>query len=271
VKASNQNHDLGLGAYRKQAYAVLIPSLLLVGIAFIAWSFALPHGSVAAELLKELGVVLISVFGVSILYEIFIAEKHFRTFGEILAGLVERGETNAAICARLGILQIFPTRRDYMQRYGFEKFCSEMKHGSNLRIVGTTLFAVMVQADSLMAALKRGATVELALLDREAPDEVFEQLKHNIKRDELRVSLERFEELKSQISVAAPAGSLELRMHKTPLFDTLAEFQTEIERFSVWDISFGADATKKRIFLLDPDKPFAQDYSGPRISDQAIS
>ena len=85
--------------------------LALVGIILIFVSMTLPHAwPLAVDFSRELGVVLLSACSVSRVYEFFVAEKHFAKFAESLKSQIERGETNAAVCERLGILRIFGSR-----------------------------------------------------------------------------------------------------------------------------------------------------------------
>ena len=66
-----------------------------------------------SDLVREFGVVLVSVWGVSLFYEHFLAERHFNKFHMNLKSLISQGEMNAAVCEGLGILEIFRSRRDF--------------------------------------------------------------------------------------------------------------------------------------------------------------
>src|ERR1039458_3190933 len=72
----------------------LVSSLFLVGVTVISLSFVPGEREVLRNIIRELGIVLVSVFGVSILYEIFIAEQHFEQFRGALVKIIQSGETN---------------------------------------------------------------------------------------------------------------------------------------------------------------------------------
>ena len=248
----------GLQEYRSRTQGVLIVAIA-IGIALISGSFWFPEHSLFREIVKELGIVLVSVFGVSILYEMFVAEKHFLKFNQLLAKLIERSTTNAAICERLGILQIFPTKQEYLEQFKFYDLCSHIKKGGRLRIIGSALFNVLRQDKALKIALESGAKVELALLDPNTPDEIFQLLKPHVQRGELNASLDRFHDLAEDIKASNFEGTLELRYHRIPLFEAFAEFQTSSDSINVWEVSFAVGGDNKRDFLLDPEKPFSKD------------
>lgn len=70
----------------------LILTFVLTGLLLIAISVALPHDGSAGylrELLKELGIVILSVFTVSFLYERLIAEKYLHQFLSLLRGQLQ--------------------------------------------------------------------------------------------------------------------------------------------------------------------------------------
>jgi hypothetical protein len=238
-----------------------VSSLFLVGVTVISLSFVPGEREVLRNIIRELGIVLVSVFGVSILYEIFIAEQHFEQFRGALVKIIQSGETNAAVCSRLGVERIFPTRSEYMSQYDFRQLCAQMTAGSRLRIVGNSLFVISYYERELLDALKEGAVIELGVLDRTVPAETFEQIKHSVKEGELIIALERLAELEAEIRNASLPGTLEIREHRMPLLESYFEYKGSKEEFAVWDISFGPDSGQKRVFLLDPEKPFGRDLA----------
>jgi hypothetical protein len=74
-------------------------TFVLTGLLLIAVSVALPHEGSAGyvrEIIKELGIVILSVFTVSFLYERLVAEKYLQQFLTLLRGQLQEGESNAA-------------------------------------------------------------------------------------------------------------------------------------------------------------------------------
>jgi serine/threonine protein kinase len=178
----------------------------------------------------------------------------------LLENPITDGHLHTAAFTKLGIQELFLTRNEYLREHDFSSLCSEMGPKGRIRVIGTSLFAIMVLTESLQNALMLGATVELGFLDPDAPRDVFEILKESIRENELHASLARLgEELTDWVVAATPPGSLEVRFHRLALFDSLAEFQTESQTFTVWDLSFGANLSKKKLFVLDQEKPLAKD------------
>src|SRR6266849_4631415 len=90
----------------------LLVILAFAGFLFLAVSLLISNEcpwSYLREVMKELGIVLLAVFSVSLLYEVFLAEKYISKFLTLLRNEVRRGESNAAACANLGIMEIFPS------------------------------------------------------------------------------------------------------------------------------------------------------------------
>lgn len=102
----------------------LMLTFILIGLVLILVSFAIPHEGVwknyLRDIFRELGVVASSVFTVSLLYERLIAKKHVQQFLGLLRDLIEQGESNAAICARLGIVKIFTREMHLKESFQLE-------------------------------------------------------------------------------------------------------------------------------------------------------
>src|ERR1700722_16521784 len=75
--------------------ALLLGVLLLIGSHFVGETW--PFHETARDLAKEFGIVLVSVWGVSLFYEHFLAKRHFEKFHSNLKDLIRQGETNAAV------------------------------------------------------------------------------------------------------------------------------------------------------------------------------
>jgi hypothetical protein len=240
----------------------LVSIFLMLGITLIALSFRFSADSLIREVMKELGIVLISVFSISIIYERFVARQHFERFSGELVSIIERRETIAAICSTLGVDRIFPTRSLYIDHYPFRELCDQMAEGSKLRIIGTSLFVVSYHFDKLLEAMHRGAVIELGVLDETVPAEVFEQIDHSVSKGELTTAMERFEKFKIKVAETKPSGEIQIRAHRMPLLDSFLEYKGTKEKFAIWDLSFGRDPSQKRVFQLNTARPFGNDLAG---------
>jgi hypothetical protein len=245
-------------AFRRQTWTVM-GGLILVGITLIAFSVA--HAGFWGELLKELGIVLVAVFGVSIMYEILMAERHFERFFTGLRAYIERGESNAAACADLGILEIFPGRDVYQQKHRLQRLLAAPEGGSRIRIIGSSLFHVMTVRELFQGALERGAVVELCTLDPETSADELAKWNFVVLPSDLKAGMDRLRELCKWVDQARPAGSLQLRHHRVPLIDSFASFDLGETQLSVWDVNLGPDLTRKRTFLVDATKGLGKDLT----------
>ena len=142
--------------------------LLLMGSLFIDEAKS-PY---ARGLVKELGIVVLAVFTVSLIYELVLAKKYVRHFLVLLRGEIERGETNAAACERLGIRRIYPARNDFEQAFPLERITSNLAIGSRLRIVAKSLFLVMGKPHTIKSGLTRGARIELCIMSPSSCTEI---------------------------------------------------------------------------------------------------
>ncbi len=88
------------GTGRYSLMAVLIGALIVVA-AFFLGHYNEPPRVIVADILREFGLVLVSVFGISYLYEKLSAEEQFKRFNADLTALIRQGETNAAMCEAL--------------------------------------------------------------------------------------------------------------------------------------------------------------------------
>src|SRR4051812_28137485 len=67
--------------------------------------------------LKELGIVIFAVFGISLIYEVWLAKRYQKEFLSMLSDTVKEGESNGAVCAALGISRIFRSRYAFEREY----------------------------------------------------------------------------------------------------------------------------------------------------------
>jgi len=241
--------------------------LLLGGLILVLCSFLIPSEWVQREwvtlreLSRELGVVLMAVFGVSLIYETLLARRYITIFLEHLRKEVEKGESNAATCAALGIRRIFPRRDAYESEYPFLDLAELLVTNCDLRVVGRSIFLLMSRATAIQQALKQGARVQLCMLSPEVSPERAALGDTEISDVVAAVSVFR-KKLAHWIEGAKPQGQLELRYHNVDLLDTWFLFLSPKHSFAAWDLSFGRDIRDQRIFVLDAEGSMGRDLRG---------
>jgi hypothetical protein len=237
--------------------------LVLSGLLLFAGSFFIKHEGIwisISEFIKELGIVILAVFSISLIYELTIARKYLNQFTSLLRAQIEQGESNGAECAHLGIQKIFKTRDKFELEYPLSNTISSVSADSEIRIVAVSLFLIMSKADLIKEALTRGCKIELALFDPESPHKDLEKIQ-DLEIHDIEAAINVFRKLIDWTLKTKPSGSIELRYHKVTLFDSFSYFKTTNKEFCIWDLSFGRDTTKKRIFVLDPSKPLGIDLT----------
>ena len=246
----------------KQATTFLLVVIGVVGFLLLALSLLIHdeggYGYIR-ELTKELGIVLLAVTSVSLLYERFLAKKCISQFLALLRIEVERGESNAAACASLGIMEIFPSRAILERKYPFEDFLSPLNDQGRLRVVGRSLFNLMGKSESLRGAVRRGAVVELCLCDPRIIDGSAPAMS-DLEVSDIYSVLSLFARLLADwVDTDKPAGNIELRFHRAPTLDSYTTIDAVGRNWGVWDISFRRDISHKRIFFVDLTKPLGRD------------
>lgn len=130
------------------------------------------RGTYLQEVLKEFGIVLFSVFTVSLVYEWLLSDIHMQKFRKLLSEERDALIVNTKACSELGILEIYPIRTNFETARPFKETMADLGKGSQLRIVAATLFHVMNKADLLAEAIARGASIELCLLSPQTSPDV---------------------------------------------------------------------------------------------------
>ncbi|HEX8140190.1 MAG TPA: hypothetical protein VF544_21685 [Pyrinomonadaceae bacterium] len=267
------------GEVRKTA-AVIIFIFCLIGTLLIVVSVALPadsevsvalpdakavyvalpkEHSLLKDLTRELGVVLLTVCGVSMIYELFVAERHFEKFLAFLHKQIERGESNAATCERLGIREIFTSRALYEAKYPLMQVADQARPGSPFRIIARSLYLVMNKPEAIKYALLQGANVELCCFDPASDSDVLSNIGH-LEPSDITGALSTFrKEFVKWLEEKQPPGRIELRFHQIHVFDTFFSYQFDDHTLAAWDLSFGRDVTAKRIFIVEASKGLGAD------------
>jgi len=213
------------------------------------------------ELLKELGIVLLSVFSVSLIYELSLAEKHLQSFHALLRAEIQQAETIAAACARLGIDQIFPSREVFEMKYPLADIVAGKNACSEVRMIGTSLFHVMNRSNCFKQALQRGAKLDLCLFDSDKFSYLSPKLP-DLENSDIQSAISTFKKtIVAWIEGAQPKGQIELRYHDAYLFQSFARFKLSDHDLGVWDLSFGRDISEKRVLLVDPTWGLGKDLA----------
>jgi hypothetical protein len=242
---------------------------LLGGLLIVIGSVALefykqPVRVIVAEILREFGIGLISVFGISFLYEKLSAEHAFRRFFTDLQKLIRQGESNAAMCEALGILELHANRKSYEARHNFAEDLSSLGEGDRVRITGRSLIFTMYSWQHFQTMLRSGATLELCLYDpsiKESPLQVLA----GYSQEETALAIHRFVSsmhpwLKSQ----PHKGSLEIRFHDVHLLDSFVEVQRGNEAQGAWDLNFGEGMEARQVFVVDLNRPLGHNLASER-------
>jgi hypothetical protein len=195
--------------------------------------------------------VLIAVFSVSLIFETIIAKGYLSNFLKQLRQQIEKGENNSASCEYLGISEIYRTRDKFEMAYPFERTITLVTPTSKIRIVAVSMFLIMTKSDLLKEAIEKGCSLELALLDPKAHNEDFENIQE-LDLHDIQATINRFKKtIVKWIISTKPKGSIQLRMHNITLLDSFSSFEIQGKEFGAWDLSFGSDTRRKRVFIVD--------------------
>ncbi|MGH8656967.1 MAG: hypothetical protein ACREV4_00340 [Gammaproteobacteria bacterium] len=138
----------------------------LVGLLLFALSFIDALWGPVREYLRELGIVVLSVFAVSLWYELIMAEKSLKRFEAVM----KQGDSHAATCARLGIEKIVPSRRD---AFPLETLEAWLKQAVSIDLLGVSHTEILAQPsfiEALSSHLKKGGSCRILLLHPESPE-----------------------------------------------------------------------------------------------------
>lgn len=261
---------------RQMIPVLIIVILILVGLLFISASILLePNGKYHffEDLFRELGIVILAVFSVSLIYELVIAKKYFSNFLNLLRKQIEQGESNGAVCEYIGIKQIFKTRDIFETTYSLERTLAYIKTGSKIRFVAVSLLYIMTKSELIKEAISKGGEFELDIYNPDTSNKAYEEIQ-NLQISDIISTINIFKtDFIEWIKKDKPTGKIELRYHEFTLFDSYSSFDLNSNRFGVWDSSFGRSSTRKRTFIIDLDKPLGKDLHQryDRIWNRSIS
>jgi hypothetical protein len=216
------------------------------------------------KMTEELGIVLISVWGVSLFYETFLAARHFNRFQQNLTTLIRRGETNAAVCEHLGILEIHTGRRSYEDRHSFAREAENIGAGDVVRITGRSLIFLMYSWRDLKHLLKNGARLQLCMLNPTLRNSPLNYLA-GYSVEETELAIHRFVNyVRPWLVKEKPSGTVEVRFHTVHILDSYLEIIRPGHSRAAWDLNFGEGTEERRVFYLDGSGPLGRNLSQGR-------
>ncbi len=243
---------------------------LVLGVLMIVVSYLVPERrgiiEISKDLLREFGVVLVSVWGVSLFYEHFLAERHFRRFQSNLEQLIRQGETNAAVCEGLGILEIHRSRRSFEEKRSLASQTKDIGSGDSVCLIGRSLIFSIYGWQQLKHIVENGAALRLCLHDPAIRTTPLEYLSGYSPR-ETDLAIDRVAvAIKPWLQTALPKGSLEIRYHQVHLLDSVLEVNRQNEHRISWDLNFGEGTQERQIFYLDGDGPLGHNLAKKRYA-----
>jgi hypothetical protein len=213
------------------------------------------------DIFRELAMVLISVFGVSYLYEKLSAREHFSKFTEILQDFVERGESVTAKCESLGIREIHNSRESFQRSHPFSEVVSHLHSGDKIRVTGRSLNNTMRDAGQFIDFLRAGGSLEFCMCDPEHSFETLSAVSHYF-ANETKAAIEQFQTgivRWLEKDGAEIRGNVELRLHRIDLMDTIIEFKAQDRHMATLDLNFGVNKEQRYVFYVDAKKTLGRD------------
>jgi hypothetical protein len=241
---------------------------LVTGVlVLIASHFIFPKDSLRqtlSDLVRDFGMVLVSVWGVSLFYEHFLAERHFDKFHVNLRTLIRQGEMNAAMCEGMGILEIFRSRRDFEGKHSLANETLSLVPGDVIRLTGRSLIFSMFGWRHLKTIVENGATVQLCLFDPAIRESPLDYLAGYLPQETDLVLLRIVTKVKPWLASVRPKGNVEVRLHRVHLLDSLMEINCKGRHRLAWDLNFGEGTEERYIFYLNGDGPLGRNLTDGR-------
>lgn len=232
--------------------------MILLGIVLILAARYFPN-TIAEEILRFAGITFISVFAVSLIYQTFIAERHFQNFRELLTGELKEMDSIQSKCMKLGINEIFETRNVYETKYPLISIIDQSPEAGKILCIARSLFHLLNKTDELKRGLEKGLAFELACVD---PDKITPSLEKVslLYRTDIDSALTALKDLLSWAIETKPKGSIELKYHWADFPDSVFIFASKSgEEKLAWDLTFGRDLVQKRVMILDTGFPLGKD------------
>jgi len=234
--------------------------MILLGVVLILLG-KLPYvDNTVKGALEFIGTTFIGVFAVSLIYQRFIAEKHFEDFKELLASELEKMNSIQGKCMKLGINEIFDNRKAYEVKYTVNSIVEQSPENGKIICIARSLFHLLNKTDEIKKGLEKGLIFEFACVD---PNKISPYLKKVsfLYESDIYSALTALKDILSW-AIENPnkaKGSLELRYHRADFPDSAFIFTSKEEKEKIaWDLSFGRDLTKKMVIILDTDYPLGK-------------
>lgn len=233
--------------------------MILLGVVLILLGKFPNIDNTLKGILEFIGITFISVFAVSLIYQRFIAEKHFEDFKELLASELKEMDSIQSKCMKLGINEIFETRNAYETEYPLMNIIEQSPKNGKIICIARSLFYLLNKRGEFKRGLEKGLTFELACVDPNKISPYLEKVALVYKSDS-DSSLRALKDLLTWAIETKAKGSIELKYHSADLFDSAFMFTSKDgEEKLVWDLSFGRDTLQKRIVILDTEYPLGRD------------
>ncbi len=232
--------------------------IILFGIVLILLGKSLNIDITIKGILEFVGTTLVGVFAVSLIYERFIAEKHFEDFKKLLTSELKEMDSIQSKCMKLGIKEILETRNAYEMEYPLMNIIEQSPDNSKIICVARSLFHLLNKTSELKKGLEKGLTIELACVDPSKVTPSLEKVFFLYKSD-IDSALNALRDLLNWAIKTNAKGSIELKYHWADFPDSVFIFVSKSgEEKLVWDLSFGRDLTQKRIIIFDTDYPLGE-------------
>jgi hypothetical protein len=243
--------------HTRQTSYLVTAILVLLGIIAVLladlsrWSLLGAMDSWQRELLKSLGVFLISVLAVAWLYDRLLIERHFSQFRSLITEQLSAMDNVQSGAIRMGLVELYETRTAYDIKHSFAERVRLTKDGGHIFCVARSLFHLLNKEAEVKAALSRGINLQLACLDPDAVSEEMKQLTL-VYPEDIRSAIISLKNIAYWAKKHSPPGSIELRFHRLYLPDSCLLIDTAEGPQLTWDLSFGRDLNDKRVLLLKP-------------------
>ena len=225
--------------------------MILFGLLLIVTGQAVFVEGLWSKLFDSLGILVTSIFVVSLLYEKFVAEKHFGEFMQVLNRQLRSMDTLQSRCLRLGIEELFESRTEYELKYPLAYLIDIAKPNTDFLTVGRSLFHLLHKESELKDGLRKGLHFRIACLD---PEYVTPQMSGltQVYSADIQSTLAALSDLVAWAQEERAPGVLELRYHRLYLPDSGLMLEGADGPLLVWDLSFGRDLSMRRVILLKP-------------------
>lgn len=171
-------------------------------------------------------------------------------------------ENISKTCNELGLIEIFPNRELFQNKYPLSTIVTEATTGSKFRIIARTLFLLLNRPKDIQTAIMQGANVEMCFFDTKADLFILRELAY-FEIFDTHSAISTFKRFfVDWLKDKTPSGSIEIRYHQVHLLESYFTFLYKGKQIAIWDLSFGRDISAKRIMLFDTKIGLGADLDG---------